>query len=139
MKQNLLALIAGLLFGLGLCISDMASPAKVLNFLDVTGNWDPSLMLVMGGALGVTMVAFRLILKRQAPLFSPNFKLPDGSNVDKRLLFGATLFGVGWGLIGYCPGPAITAMGFGLTYPAIVFVAMIVGFMTHRLIFERNL
>ena len=138
MKQNLLALLAGLLFGLGLCVSDMASPAKVLNFLDVAGNWDPSLMLVMGGALGVTMVAFRLILKRQAPLFSADFKLPDGSNVDKRLLLGATLFGVGWGLIGYCPGPAITALGFGLTYPAIAVVAMIAGFMAHRLIFERQ-
>ena len=138
MKQNLLALIAGLLFGLGLCVSDMASPGKVLNFLDVAGNWDPSLMLVMGGALGVTMVAFRLILKRQAPLFSADFKLPDGSNVDKRLLLGATLFGVGWGLIGYCPGPVITALGFGLTYPVFAFVAMVAGFMVHRLIFERN-
>lgn len=138
MKQNLLALVAGLLFGLGLCISEMASPGKVLNFLDVAGNWDPSLMLVMGGALGVTMVAFRFILKRQAPLFSPEFKLPDGSNVDKRLLLGATLFGMGWGLIGYCPGPAITALGFGLSYPMIAFVAMIAGFMTHRFIFERN-
>jgi len=138
MKQNLLALIAGLLFGLGLCVSDMASPGKVLNFLDVAGNWDPSLMLVMGGALGVTMVAFRLILKRQAPLFSADFKLPDGSNVDKRLLLGATLFGVGWGLIGYCPGPVITALGFGLTYPVFAFVAMVAGFMVHRLIFERK-
>ena len=138
MRQNLLALFAGLLFGLGLCISDMASPAKVLNFLDVAGNWDPSLMLVMGGALGVTMVAFRLILKRQTPLFSADFKLPDGSNVDKRLLLGATLFGVGWGLIGYCPGPVITALGFGLTYPVFAFVAMVAGFMVHRLIFERN-
>ena len=138
MRQNILALVSGLLFGLGLCVSEMASPAKVLNFLDVTGNWDPSLMLVMGGALGVTMVAFRLILKRKEPLFSPEFKLPDGSNVDKRLLFGASLFGVGWGLIGYCPGPAITSLGFGLTYPAIAVVAMIIGFMTHRFIFERS-
>lgn len=138
MKQNLLALIAGLLFGLGLCVSDMASPGKVLNFLDVAGNWDPSLLLVMGGALAVTMVTFRLILNRQAPLFSTDFKLPDGSNVDKRLLLGATLFGVGWGLIGYCPGPVITALGFGLTYPVFAFVAMVAGFMVHRLIFERN-
>ncbi len=138
MKQNLLALLAGLLFGLGLCVSEMASPAKVLNFLDVAGNWDPSLMLVMGGALAVTILAFRLVLKRKEPIFSAEFKLPSGSNVDKRLLLGASLFGVGWGLIGYCPGPAITALGFGLNYPVIVFVAMIAGFMIHRLIFERN-
>jgi len=138
MRQNILALIAGLLFGLGLCVSEMASPAKVLNFLDVAGNWDPSLLLVMGGALTVTMLAFRLILKRQAPLFSSEFKLPDSSIVDSRLLLGATLFGVGWGMIGYCPGPVITALGFGLIYPAIAFVAMIAGFMTHRLIFERH-
>ena len=138
MKQNLLALIAGLLFGLGLCVSEMASPAKVLNFLDVAGNWDPSLLLVMGGALAVTMLAFRLVLKRKEPLFSTEFKLPDSSTVDKRLLLGATLFGVGWGLIGYCPGPVITALGFGLAYPAFAFIAMIAGFMAHRLIFERN-
>ncbi len=138
MKHNILALISGLLFGLGLCVSEMASPTKVFNFLDISGNWDPSLMLVMGGAVGVTMLAFRLVLKRQTPIFSADFKLPGSSSVDNRLLLGASLFGVGWGLIGYCPGPVITALGFGLTYPLFAMIAMIAGFMVHRLIFERN-
>ncbi len=139
MKHNILALISGLLFGLGLCVSEMASPTKVLDFLDISGHWDPSLALVMGGAVGVTMLAFRLVLKRQSPIFSADFKLSCSSSVDKRLLLGASLFGIGWGLIGYCPGPVITALGFGLTYPLFVLLAMIAGFMVHRWVFERHL
>lgn len=138
MRQNLLALLAGLLFGLGLCISEMADPAKVLNFLDLAGNWDPSLMLVMVGALAATLLAFRLILKRPAPLFAAEFKVPHASQVDKRLLMGAALFGIGWGMIGYCPGPAITALGFGLGTPLLVVSAMIAGFMVHKLLFEKR-
>lgn len=138
MKHNFLALISGLLFGLGLCVSEMVSPTKVFNFLDIGGSWDPSLILVMGGAVGVTMLAFRLVLKRQAPIFSADFKLPGSSAIDKRLLLGAMLFGTGWGLIGYCPGPVLTALGFGLTYPVIALAAMLAGFMVHRLIFEHQ-
>lgn len=138
MRQNLLALVAGILFGLGLCVSQMADPAKVINFLDVAGNWDPSLVLVMGGALAVTLIAFRLVLKRPTPVLASEFKVPNASNVDRKLLLGAALFGIGWGMIGYCPGPAITALCFGLTTPVIVVLAMIAGFMAHKLIFEKT-
>ena len=138
MKQNILALLAGALFGLGLCISEMADPAKVINFLDIAGNWDPSLMLVMAGALAVTIPAFRWILKSEEPLFAPSFNVPAGTNIDKGLLLGAALFGIGWGMIGYCPGPAITALGFGLVIPMIVVVAMIAGFMAHKIIYTAK-
>lgn len=104
------ALIAGLLFGLGLAVSQMMDPAKVLNFLDVAGAWDPSLMLVMGGAVAVTMPGFYVILKRPHPLFSPRFFLPDVGHIDPALLGGAALFGIGWGLAGLCPGPALAGL-----------------------------
>lgn len=138
MKRNALALLAGALFGIGLCISRMADPAKVINFLDVAGNWDPSLMFVMMGALLVTTIAFRFVLKRDEPLFDTHFKLPSADDIDVKLIAGSILFGIGWGLVGYCPGPAVTALGFGLTTPAIAVAAMIAGFMVHRLIFETK-
>lgn len=138
MKRNMLALLAGVLFGLGLCVSRMADPAKVINFLDVAGNWDPSLMLVMAGALLVTMITFRFVLKRSSPLFDTHFRLPTVADIDVKLIAGASLFGIGWGMIGYCPGPAVTALGFGLTSPVIVVMAMITGFMVHRLLFESK-
>lgn len=138
MRQNLLALLAGALFGLGLCVSHMADPAKVINFLDVAGHWDPSLILVMVGALAVTLLAFAWVLKRPAPLFAAEFKVPIAAQVDRKLLLGAALFGIGWGMIGYCPGPAITALGFGLNTPLMVVLAMIAGFMVHKFIFEKT-
>ncbi|ALP52062.1 hypothetical protein Tel_02290 [Candidatus Tenderia electrophaga] len=138
MRQNLLALLAGALFGLGLCVSHMADPAKVINFLDVAGHWDPSLILVMVGALAVTLLAFAWVLKRPAPLFASEFKVPIAAQVDRKLLLGAALFGIGWGMIGYCPGPAITALGFGLNTPLMVVLAMIAGFMVHKFIFEKT-
>ncbi len=137
MKQNILALITGIIFGIGLCVSRMADPEKVLGFLDITGNWDPSLMLVMGGALAVTIVAFKFVLKRDQPIFADLFHLPTKTDLDKKLITGAALFGVGWGMIGFCPGPAITATGFGLTSPYLVVAMMILGFFAHRLLLER--
>ena len=110
MKKNIAALIAGLLFGLGLAISQMTNPAKVLNFLDITGTWDPTLAFVMGGAVLVTLISFRFILKQDRPLFEGQFHLPTRSDIDGRLLGGAALFGIGWGLAGYCPGPGIAAL-----------------------------
>lgn len=107
------ALIAGLLFGLGLAISSMMDPAKVLNFLDVTGNWDPSLFFVMGGAVAVTMPGFHFILKRPHPVFDKRFYVPDASVIDGPLLIGAALFGVGWGIGGLCPGPAFAGLATG--------------------------
>lgn len=122
----------GLLFGLGLWISGMSSPSKVLNFLDVTGTWDPSLLLVLGGASGVTMIAFRFVTKRQRALFGTALHLPTSKDIDTPLVLGAVLFGIGWGIGGYCPGPALAALStFGRD--AMVFVAaMMGGMLLHR-------
>ena len=101
---------AGLLFGLGLAISGMTDPEKVLGFLDVTGDWDPSLLFVLGGAVGMTLISFRFILRRPTPLLAAEFQLPTATAIDVPLVAGAVLFGVGWGLSGYCPGPAIALL-----------------------------
>ena len=120
--KNASALAAGLLFGTGLAISQMVNPRKVLGFLDVTGDWDPSLALVMAGAVGVTMLAFRFVLKRGQPLFDGEFHLPRLTKVDLKLLVGSAIFGLGWGIGGYCPGPGIAALSTG-SVEALVFVA----------------
>ena len=112
------ALGAGFLFGIGLWVSGMANPRKVLDFLDVTGNWDPSLLLVMGGAVMVTMVAFRPLIRRKSITF-------EKSKIDAPLAIGAAIFGLGWGIGGYCPGPALTALS-NLTAEVFVFVAAMV-------------
>jgi len=104
------AFCCGLLFSLGLVVSGMANPAKVLNFLDVLGNWDPSLAFVMGGAVAVTGIGFRVVTKRSSPALFSNFSLPTRIDVDKPLIVGAILFGIGWGVGGYCPGPAWTSL-----------------------------
>lgn len=120
-KKPALAGVAGVLFGLGLALSGMSQPAKVLGFLDVAGAWDPSLMFVMGGALAVHVLLSRVILRRERPLFDEEFHLPAKKTVDGRLVAGAALFGLGWGLGGFCPGPALTSAASGAV-PAIVFV-----------------
>lgn len=127
MRENLVALITGAIFGLGLCISQMTNPDKVLAFLDITGQWDPSLMLVMGGALAVSFITFRQILRRPKPVVTEEFYLPEKKSLDRQLLAGAIIFGIGWGLIGYCPGPAITALGFLKLEPIVVVVSIIIG------------
>ncbi|MDY6829076.1 MAG: YeeE/YedE family protein [Pseudomonadota bacterium] len=121
------ALFCGTLFGAGLTLSAMVNPEKVLNFLDVLGHWDPSLALVMGGAVAVTLVAFPLVLRRPRPWFGARFHLPQKSTLDARLLIGAAFFGVGWGLAGYCPGPALAALSFGRLEPLVFVLAMAVG------------
>ena len=127
---------AGLVFGIGLWISGMATPRKVLDFLDVTGSWDPSLALVMAGAVGVTLALFGRILKRPSPFFANRFALSLKRQVDAPLIAGATLFGIGWGIGGYCPGPALTALS-NLSAEAFVFVgAMVAGGLAHRLAFD---
>ena len=137
MPRMLVTLFAGVLFGLGLAVSGMVNPAKVIGFLDIAGNWDPTLAFVMGGALLVTIPAFRLILKRPRPVLADDFALPTKSVLDARLLGGAALFGVGWGLSGFCPGPAVTALATGLT-PVFVFViAMVAGMAFYQWIFKR--
>ncbi len=103
-------LAAGVLFGLGLAISGMTNPEKVLGFLDVAGDWDPSLLFVLGGAVSVTLVSFRFILRRSAPVLAPAFQFPTSKAIDAPLIIGAVLFGAGWGLSGYCPGPGIALL-----------------------------
>ena len=121
------ALVAGLLFGGGLLISGMMDPEKVIGFLDLFGNWDPSLMFVMGSALVVTVPAFKLILQRKKPVFNDGFSLPLKTHLDKSLIVGAVIFGIGWGLYGYCPGPAISSLG-SLNTAGFIFVpGMLVG------------
>jgi uncharacterized protein len=110
---------------LGLTISGMVNPQKVIGFLDLAGNWDPTLAVVFSGALLVTIPAFRLIFKRPHPVLADEFELPTNKDVDARLLAGSAIFGVGWGLGGFCPGPAVTALASGLT-PVFVFVAAMV-------------
>ena len=117
--------LAGLLFGLGLAISGMTDPARVLGFLDIAGAWDPTLIFVLGAAVGTTFVGYRLVFARGTPLFSAKFQLPTKQQLDAKLLGGAALFGVGWGLSGYCPGPAIASMG-GLTLPLLALLAAMV-------------
>lgn len=110
--KNIVAFIAGLMFALGLVLSGMTQPAKVIGFLDITGKWDPSLAFVMGGALLVTLVAFTLTPREgKRPWFAEKFELPTRKDIDSPLLIGSTLFGIGWGLAGYCPGPAIASIG----------------------------
>jgi uncharacterized membrane protein YedE/YeeE len=133
----LVAVFSGALFGLGLAISGMMNPAKVIGFLDFAGEWDPTLAFVMGGALLVTIPAFRLILGRQRPILADGFALPRGNALDARLLGGAGLFGVGWGLSGFCPGPAVAALVTGLT-PVFAFVAaMVAGMALYAWVFGR--
>jgi uncharacterized membrane protein YedE/YeeE len=107
--QRISSTVAGLVFGFGLALSGMTRPSKVLGFLDVTGDWDPSLLLVLGGAVGVTVVAFRFILRCAKPILEPAFKLPAATRIDTPLLAGSLIFGLGWGISGYCPGPAIAS------------------------------
>ena len=136
MPRMIVALFAGALFGVGLAVSGMTNPAKIIGFLDVAGEWDPTLMFVMGGALLVTIPAFRLILGWGRPLLAEGFALPTKTALDGRLLGGAALFGVGWGLSGFCPGPAVVALVTGLL-PVFAFVAAMVGGMAiYAWIFE---
>lgn len=130
----LVNLALGLLFGLGLVVSGMSDPAKVLNFLDLFGTWDPSLAFVMGGAVLVALVGYRLVLARQSPIAGGRFHLPAKADVDARVIAGPAIFGVGWGLGGFCPGPALTALGLAATGTLAFVPAMIVGMWTARLI-----
>ncbi len=132
MVRLIFPLLAGIVFGLGLAVSRMINPAKVLGFLDVAGRWDPSLALVMAGALAVTLVGFRLTLKRPEPLLGGRFELPRARAIDRRLLAGAALFGVGWGLVGFCPGPALASLAFGLKESFVFVAAMLAGIWLHK-------
>lgn len=137
-RSHITAFAAGLIFGLGLLLAGMANPAKVLAFLDITGNWDPSLALVMGGAIAVSAIGFYLTRQRSAPLFGDSFQVPTNRKLDKRLVLGALGFGVGWGLAGFCPGPALVALGTG-SLKAVVFVAaMLSGMVIFEMMERKN-
>lgn len=133
-KQNIAALMTGILFGFGLGVAQMIDPNKIQNFLDIAGTWDASLMLVLGAALGVSFFAVRTILKQQSPRFAASFSLPSKANVDRSLLIGAALFGIGWGMAGYCPGPGFAALALSSWEPVIFLLTMTVGFILHRFI-----
>jgi uncharacterized membrane protein YedE/YeeE len=132
-KSLLVALISGTLFGLGLSIAQMIDPSKVVSFLDITGSWDPSLAFVMAGALAVNLVSTPLILKRKKPICDTLFRTPLKEQIDRRLILGAALFGIGWGIAGYCPGPMITSISFMSTDILIVLTAYVVGTLLTRL------
>ncbi len=131
--QKLTALLSGLLFGLGLALSGMVNPMKVQNFMDVFGTWDPSLLFVMGGGLATALIGYRFVLKRPAPLYERAFHLPATSGIDTRLIAGAVLFGLGWGLTGFCPGPAIASLVFGFWPSVYLVLAMAIGMTAVRL------
>ncbi|HWB74149.1 MAG TPA: DUF6691 family protein [Nannocystaceae bacterium] len=127
MIRDASALVAGLVFGLGLWVSGMTDPSRVLGFLDVAGAWDPTLVFVLGGAVGITFVTFHFVLAKRRPLLDDAFALPTSQRIDRKLLVGSAVFGVGWGISGFCPGPAIASLPTA-DFGVIVFVvAMIAG------------
>ena len=133
MRHILPGLIVGLLFGAGLALSDMFNPARVLAFLDVAGDWDPTLAFVMAGALVPSALGYFVVRKMDRPLMAYEFRIPQNRAVEPQLLAGAAIFGVGWGVVGFCPGPALAALGFGLWQPWLFVAAMLAGMVAHRL------
>ena len=127
MPSIIAALISGLLFGIGLTVSQMINPGKVIAFLDLFGAWDPSLAFVMGGAIPVAALGYRIARRRATPLCAPAFAPPASAGIDQRLIIGAVVFGIGWGLVGYCPGPALASLGFGKSSSFLFVAAMLIG------------
>ena len=125
--KAIIGLLSGIVFGVGLAMAGMTDTAVVLGFLDVTGQWNPDLAFVMGGAVLVTLIAFRFILRMKRPLLNPRFSLPASSVIDGRLLSGAAIFGIGWGVYGYCPGPALAALTYMDDKTAMFVAAMLIG------------
>ena len=134
----LTSLLSGLVFGLGLILSGMANPAKVLGFLDLAGAWDPSLALVMAGAIAVGFFAFLIAKRRTVSLIGAEMKLPTATHIDKRLVAGGTLFGMGWGIAGFCPGPGLVALGMGEPKALVFVAAMLAGMMVFQLLEKRQ-
>ncbi|MDH0127093.1 YeeE/YedE family protein [Brucella intermedia GD04153] len=134
-----IALVAGTLFGLGLAISGLLNPAKVRAFLDVTGAWDSSLVFVLGAGVIVAFVGYRLAFAANKPLFDDQHHLPGKTRIDRPLIIGSAIFGTGWGMAGFCPGPAIAALSLGLMSALIFTVAMLVGMLVHdRFLAEKS-
>ena len=138
MKKLFVTLLSGIIFGFGLSLSQMINPNKVISFLDIFGNWDPSLAFVMIGALTVAFIAFKFIFKRQAPILETEFHISKRSEIDKPLLIGAAIFGIGWGMSGYCPGPAFASMGLGNMEAVVMVVCIYAGFFTQNWFSNQN-
>lgn len=134
----LASLLAGLVFGLGLIVSGMANPAKVLGFLDLAGHWDPSLAFVMAGAIAVGAVAFTVARRRAVSFLGAEMRLPSARHIDRRLVLGSVLFGIGWGVAGFCPGPALVALGMGEPKALVFVAAMLVGMGVFELLERRK-
>lgn len=130
--QILAAAIAGLIFGFGLLVSGMSNPAKVLNFFDFAGNWDPSLAFVMGGAILVAATGYALAFRRRRPVLAESFRLPATRRIDLPLVAGAAVFGIGWGLAGFCPGAVIPVLGIGRAEPLLFFAGLATGLIAAR-------
>jgi uncharacterized protein len=134
MRIPIASLVTGTLFGAGLALSDMINPARVLAFLDLTGDWDPSLAFVMGGAIIPMVIAYAISRRMRTPLFDKSFFIPENRVLESRLLIGAALFGIGWGLVGFCPGPAISGLVMGAWQPWLFVSAMLGGMWLHRVV-----
>ena len=140
MKSFLSALAAGIVFGIGIAMSGMANPAKVVNFFDIAGAWDPSLIFVMGGALIPTAIGYRILFGAMAkPVYAPKFFVPTSRTIDAKLIGGSAAFGIGWGIAGFCPGGAIPALGIGFGPTAVFLLAMMAGIVAARMALHRSL
>lgn len=137
MNKIIVALVTGTIFGFGLSLSQMVNPVKVQDFLDIAGRWDPSLAFVMMGALAVTLISFRWVLKRPHPLFEDGFHITHKTAIDKPLILGALIFGTGWGMTGYCPGPAIAGLGLGNLEALVMVGSIYAGFFSQRYIAQK--
>lgn len=135
--QTFIAFIAGLVFGLGLILSGMTNPAKVIGFLDLAGDWDPSLAFVMAGAIAVGLLPFSVAKRRRTDLLGGPMRLPTATAIDRRLVLGSLVFGIGWGLGGYCPGPALASLLSGGSKPLLFVLAMLAGMAVHALLTTR--
>ncbi|WP_031556306.1 DUF6691 family protein [Parvularcula oceani] len=138
MRQLLTAFLIGSFFGGGLIVSGMTNPAKVVAFLDLFGAWDPSLALVMGGALGVTLVGYRLVLRRGSPTLAAQFHMPDKTEITRDLVLGSTLFGIGWGLAGLCPGPAVAVLPMAPVQGLVFFAGLYGGVLAYQFTRQRK-
>lgn len=138
MRKLVPPLVSGFLFGMGLTVSGMTDPQRVRGFLDVFGDWDPTLAFVMGGAVLVMAVAWRLQARMARPVFGDRFSLPDRSDLDPRLLTGAVVFGIGWGAAGLCPGPAVASLALSPIHAILFVAAMLAGMLLQRITFERK-
>lgn len=136
-RDILPGLAVGTLFGAGLALSDMINPARVLAFLDIAGAWDPTLAFVMGGALLPSAIGYLIARRMRQPVLARAFCIPENRTLDGRLLTGAAIFGAGWGLAGFCPGPALAALAFGMWQPALFVAAMLAGMALHRVVADR--